>query len=251
MRRLVDEAYEHCHATLTRNRALLDAVTDSLVEKETLGADEIEVRPRRRPRCISAAGDLGRSREAVCSISALSLRVPSTLLARLCGWDTLSLPTRAAPLAAPTDSGRTACRRRRRGRSRAGASQCASGPREEGRRRAPSMASSGVWQGMGGCILLWSSPVPCRTRQAPGCFPSQRPSWDLARSRSVRRAGLFVCRVLTPLLAASKVPTTTSKNASPQCSILSDIRASSLLHKLETTAECSLHRRPLLAASSA
>ena len=149
MRRLVDEAYEHCHATLTRNRALLDAVTDSLVEKETLGADEIEVRPRRRPRCISAAGDLGRSREAVCSISALSLRVPSTLLARLCGRDTLSLPTRAAPLAAPTDSGRTAFRRRRRGRSRAGASQCASGPREEGRRRAPSMASSGVWQGMG------------------------------------------------------------------------------------------------------
>jgi len=61
VRRLVDEAYEHCHATLTRNRALLDAVTDSLVEKETLGADEIEALREGHAVAADAGGAAGRA----------------------------------------------------------------------------------------------------------------------------------------------------------------------------------------------
>ncbi|EOD04811.1 ATP-dependent metalloprotease FtsH [Emiliania huxleyi CCMP1516] len=61
VRRLVDEAYEHCHATLTRNRALLDAVTDSLVEKETLGADEIEALRVGHAVAADAGGAAGRA----------------------------------------------------------------------------------------------------------------------------------------------------------------------------------------------
>ena len=40
---IVDKAYNHCKETLTKNRALLDELTETLIEKENVDYTELQL----------------------------------------------------------------------------------------------------------------------------------------------------------------------------------------------------------------